>query len=59
MEFLSDELREELESFVAIFEETEHSESDGIVQLKLEIFPSDWFSKSCLWINKSHPISGS
>jgi len=41
MEFLSDELREELESFVAIFEETSLSESDKCVRLKLEIFPSE------------------
>ena len=46
MEFLSDELREELESFVAIFEETSLSESGKSVLLKLEIFPSDWFSLS-------------
>ena len=46
MEFLTDELREELESFVAIFEETELSESDRNVLLQLEIFPSDWFLMS-------------
>ena len=43
MEFLSEELQEELESFVAIFEETEVKESEnGIVKLKLEIFPSEF-----------------
>ena len=50
MEFLSEELQEELQSFMAIFEETELSvsEENGL-KLKLEIFPSDWFS-SCIYI---------